>query len=372
VTVTDVSAPTIISLAVSPASVDVTSGAKTVTVTAHITDVGGSGTSQFTVNATASNGAFENCSTGAPTSGTAADGTWSCVLTIPAGATPGDWKLFVQAFDAAFNRRAYGQAELTAAGFPTKFTVISPTPDTAAPTITALTISPSTVDVANGSATVHVTATITDDRSGVARYNVSATGPNGNTVSCGAGAPQSGTSTNGTWSCDLVVPRYSVAGTWSVTVQAEDAAYNTRTHSAATPANASFPTSFTVTDANADATAPSIVTLTVSPTTVNTASGAKQVTVTARVTDAQSGVAQFQFSARGPDQTLVQCTAVRPAAGTTNDGTWSCVVNIPANAAAGDWYFAVSASDAALNTQAMGTNELTTAGFPTKFTVTNQ
>jgi hypothetical protein len=121
----DVDAPVFTSLTIDPSVVDLTTGAKVVTVSANLTDAG-TGVDRFDFRAVATDGTLAECSSTAPElGGTRQNGTWVCRVTIPPSVVGGDWQIFVRATDKALNVRAPTQAEMSAFG-PTKFTVIAP------------------------------------------------------------------------------------------------------------------------------------------------------------------------------------------------------------------------------------------------------
>lgn len=230
VKVSDGIAPNLVGLTVAPSPVDVTSGTKTVLVTGHVTDAGGSGVAQLQVTATAPHGAFANCVDTTLDSGTTSDGTWSCSLTIPIGAEPGNWNLIVLVSDAGYASKTYATTDLSAAGMPSTFNVVSNW-DQTFPVFHSLTLSPSTVSVANGAQTVTVTANLTDDRSGVGSFDFTATSPDGQRqVGCSASAPSAGDMLNGTWTCTVTIPADAAAGDWKITVRATDRAFNYQTY----------------------------------------------------------------------------------------------------------------------------------------------
>ncbi|MFL5607256.1 MAG: Ig domain-containing protein, partial [Gemmatimonadaceae bacterium] len=217
VTVVDLTAPNILNVTV-PQTVDVTSGAQTVTLTATITDAGGSGVQSVDFAATAPTGAPYTCKSTTPATGAPSNGTWSCQITIPAGAAAGDWIVSLLAFDVALNRRALSSPELAAAGLPSKFRVVSPTEDKTAPVLVgALGITPASVDVTTGAKTIAVEAHLTDTNgSGVARFEFVAASPSGNaTVGCSASTPVAGSPTDGTWRCMLTIPAGVEPGSWA-------------------------------------------------------------------------------------------------------------------------------------------------------------
>ena len=229
VKISDGIAPVLVGLTITPNPVDVTTGTKTVTATAHITDAGGSGVAQFAITATAPHGAFANCVDTTLDSGTTSDGTWSCTITVPMGAEPGTWSLVVLVSDAGYAAKMYGTAELSAASLPTNFDVVSNW-DQTAPVFQGLTVSPTAVNVASGAQTVTVSANLTDNRSGVARFDFYATSAAGQRLGCSAAAPASGDMLSGTWTCTFTIPADAEAGTWLITVRATDRAFNYQTY----------------------------------------------------------------------------------------------------------------------------------------------
>jgi len=186
--------------------------------------------SQFAVTASAPHGAFESCVDTALDSGTTSDGMWSCSLTIPIGAEPGTWNLIVLVSDAGYSSKTYAAADLSAGSMPTNFTVVSNW-DQVYPVFHSLAVTPSTVNVAGGAQTVTVSANLTDDRSGIATFEFTATSPSGNqSASCSASAPTTGDILNGTWSCNVSIPAGAEAGNWAITVRATDRAFNYQTY----------------------------------------------------------------------------------------------------------------------------------------------
>jgi hypothetical protein len=251
VSVGDGAAPVLANLTITPNTVDVTSGDQVVTATAHITDAGGSGVAQFAITATAPHGAFTNCVDTSLDSGTPSDGTWSCTFTIPVGAEPGDWKILVLVSDAGYASRTYASADLSAASLPTTFKVLSNW-DQNFPVFHSLSVTPTTVNVGSSAQTVTVSANLTDDRSGIARFDFIATSPSGTQVGCSAGAPTSGTILSGTWTCSFSIPAGAEAGNWAITVRATDRAFNYQTYGPQQndgniPFPPGYPTTITVT-----------------------------------------------------------------------------------------------------------------------------
>jgi hypothetical protein len=119
------------------------------------------------------------------------------------------------------------------------------THDTTPPVLTALTVSPATLDCSEASCSTTITWSATDDLSGVLGLTVAATSP------ASSGQPtrnQAGLSSNqrqtATCSvttatvitgaaCGLNLPQYAAAGAWTFTATITDAAGNVRIYAAA-------------------------------------------------------------------------------------------------------------------------------------------
>jgi len=149
-------------------------------------------------------------------SGTDLIGTWQCSFTVPAYSEAGTWTVnYAFAVDNVGNEAFYYASDLIALGFPTQLQVTS-NQDTQPPVLTSFTFSPMAVNTTTSSATVTVTAQITDNLSGVRYGDAYFVSPSGaQSVGCDMGLV-SGTDLTGTWQCSFTVPAYSEAGTWTV------------------------------------------------------------------------------------------------------------------------------------------------------------
>lgn len=102
VTVVDTKGPELTGLLISPDTVNVRTAPATVTFSAKLTDP--SGIARFDVTATSPKGTALQCRSTAPVTAAAAtsaspSGTYSCSITIPAGAEAGQWSLLIGALD---------------------------------------------------------------------------------------------------------------------------------------------------------------------------------------------------------------------------------------------------------------------------------
>jgi uncharacterized protein YjdB len=221
--------PIITALSVVPGSVDVRTGAQSVTVSGTASD--GSGTGIKSVAVTASGHTLVPASCTASGAAVAANGAWSCTLSIPMGAAAGQWPIVSAVVtDNASHVTTYGDGTRTPL-FGASFTVTSEE-DVIEPSGPAnITVSPTSFDVTNTSQRVDVAADYADNLSGVASFTYRATSPsNPNTfVEC-AGALISGTSKSGRWGCFVTIPKGSDPGGWTQRFTAVDAAGNVSQH----------------------------------------------------------------------------------------------------------------------------------------------
>src|SRR5258706_8933273 len=88
--------------------------------------------------------------------------------------------------------------------------------DTTTPTLTSFTFTPMAVNTTPDSATVIVTAHLTDDLSGVNAAGVYFSSPSTEHSVGTSLALMSGTNLNGTFQGTMTVPAYSEAGTWTI------------------------------------------------------------------------------------------------------------------------------------------------------------
>ena len=133
------------------------------------------------------------------------------------------------------------------------------THDTTPPAITALTVSPASLDCSEASCTTTITWSATDDLSGVAGLTVAATSPASsgqqptrNQAGLSSNQRQTATCSVTTATlitgaaCGLNLPKYAAAGAWTFTATITDAAGNVRIYAAADLAAAGLTNQVTV------------------------------------------------------------------------------------------------------------------------------
>lgn len=216
--------------------------------------------------------------------------------------------------------------------------------DRDAPKVDRVTLSSGTIDVTGADAAVTVKAHVTDD-TGAMWVGVSG-GVLGGGPTLGTAEARlvSGTVRDGWWSARLVAPRYSEGGSFSLTVGMRDRVDR--------EGGRGFPDAvLTVVDRDPDVTPPAPSLLSPSAAaTYDVRSGARDVVVSARVVDTQSGTARVSLCLNKPADghyAIIPCRASTMVSGTPRDGVWRSTVTIPAGDTGGDWNVSVETIDKA-------------------------
>jgi hypothetical protein len=375
----DTTAPVLVSIDFTPKSVDVSSTAQNVTVTAQLTD-DSSGVQYAQVYFNSPSNAQQVSFFLGLTSGTATAGTFADTESIPAGAEPGTWKLTrVQLQDAAGNFVNYGPAFSNhfPNGTPTDLSVTSTAPDTTPPTLVSLDFTPKTVDVTNAAQTVTVTAHLTDDNTGVNSAVIYFSSPSSAQTAFASFSLTSGTATDGTYTASVTIPQGAEPGTWKIyRVSLQDTASNSVEYGPnfARPFPSGMPTDLSVLNANVDTTAPTLVSLSFTPQSVDVSSAAQTITVTAHITDDMSGVQHAEIYFSSPSNAQHAMNSFALTAGTATDGTYQATITIPKSAEAGTWKLTrVNLLDQASNSVDYGPSYPTQfpGGTPTDLSVTS-
>ena len=131
-----------------------------------------------------------------------------------------------------------------------------------------------------------------------------------------------------------------------------------------------------------DSTPPVLASLTLNHSTVDVSSATQQIVFTAHITDNLSGNAgtgyssspsQIRFSSPTGTQSLdLMLDGTKLVSGTLQDGVYSSAITVPLNAEAGTWTASYAmVVDQVGNTRTLTASQLTAAGIPDSFTVTN-
>ena len=227
----DTNAPVLVSLAMTPTTVDTSGGAAVVTVTARLTDerspsIGGTAPLSRVI-LTGPGGQQQTIvypSQAQRISGTATDGIYRSTMSIAWHAEPGFWSASAVLVDISGNTSTLSASDLAASGFPSGVVQSGPG-DTTAPQLVALGITPSSVDTSLQSQTITVTVHAVDDLSGVsngvatAASQVVMRGPSGAhhaRATLSIDHRTAGDALDATFVVAVTLPRWSEQGVWTV------------------------------------------------------------------------------------------------------------------------------------------------------------
>ena len=352
----DETPPTVTGLALSPSSVDTSTGAKQVSVVVHASD-DLSGVSAVEVNL--SNGSRWLSAPGQLNAGTRLHGTWDATITLPENSPEGSYVLSVAVIDNVGNHRTYSALELESLGFPDAVTETG-AGNTTPPQLSGASATPANVSTCGSpaSTTVGVQAS---DPTGVAQVTIDLTGPGSQSLSAPA-TLDGGTATSGHWSASLTLPEDAEQGAWSISIQATDNAGNSIYVSSAQLAAAGFTSGVEQTCAG-DTSPPQVEGVSLDPETLNTSGGSEAVTVDVHATDNLSGVASLQatLSSGGQSQSA---PASLQSGGTKLDGTWQTTITLPRWSQQGTWQLGLTARDQVGNTISLDSSQIAALGLP--------
>jgi ribosomal protein L24E len=387
VAATDTAAPSLVTLALTPGTVDTEDDAVTVTVEARIIDdtgvsIGGSvpltrleltgpgGLQRSTVYLSRAN----------RVSGTDTDGVYRAAATMRRQSEPGRWTAALVLVDAVGNSRTLAAADLRARGLPDGVDQTG-AGDLNAPELAALSVAPASVDTSLNGATLSIAARVIDDRSGVSDGNdvaasqVVMRGPTGThevRATLDGAHRSAGDALDATFSVAVSLPRWSEQGTWTVaSVVLIDEVGNRRVVQAPD-------VTFTQVGIG-DIVRPQARTFAMGASAVDVRNTSATIAMSARLTDDRSGVADgvttaaselLFVSPSGREQVIVAFGVSQRVSGTAIDGTYSATARIAAHAEGGTWRLQQAwISDRARNAASLNAADWSALGFASTFSV---
>ena len=266
--------------------------------------------------------------------------------------------------------------------------------DTTPPTLTGLTITPSSIDVTSSAQTVQIDLNVTDDLSGVDLsqspfYSTTLVlaSPTVAQLRSLVGSDfqlvSGGTSLNGTWRASLTVPRFVESGTWRVSLLTlKDAVGNTISLSASHLTALGLNPNLAITS-TPDLVAPSLTSLSITPSTIDTSTSGGTFTIRVGAQDAVSGINPATdrqnigiYALLGPPPGIppfgYQLSITTLVSGNAQAGGWEIFFGLPQYSQAGSWsIFYLQLRDLAGNVRTYTGAELETAGFSNLLNVTS-
>jgi len=310
----DTEPPNLTSVNVSPTAIDVTSDSATVTMTASITDnLSGVTSGRLDFRSPTTN-VYRRAYFGAGNriSGDALEGTYEATVSFPQFSEAGDWKL-VSAYvtDVTTNNHYYNEADLILLGFNTTIAVTS-TPDTTGPVLSALNLSPVSVDASGGPASFTMNATVSDDLSGfnyAYLYLYSPISNQSRNIPIYSSNLLTGDALAGTYQSTSSLPQYSESGDWQIrygTLYDKAGNYKSLNEAELSTFNAIL----AVTSSPEDITGPALEGFSISPV-VNTILGPDTALFSSQISDNLSGF------------TYANGRVVSPSGGQSHYFSWS-------------------------------------------------
>ncbi|MDY6950242.1 MAG: Ig-like domain-containing protein [Thermodesulfobacteriota bacterium] len=331
----DTSAPTLVSIQVSPTSIDVSSGPEDITVTVGFKD-DSSGVDSWSVTFYSPSGTETLPVEGSPglVSGTLTDGIFEGVSTLTQGSEEGIWSASIVTVSDVDGNTA--QIDLSTHGV---FLIqVGPSlEDLTPPDLVDISVSPTAVNVTTADGQVTVQAHLTDDLSGLYRFSGSFRSPSGRrSASFRSYNPVSGTSLDGVWEATALFPQYTEPGMWRCeSLYVVDRVGNSATIDIEA---AGMAMEVDVTSPPEDLTPPDVVNISVSPTAVDVTAADGQVTVQAHVTDDLSGLDYLYGYLYSPSgRRSLYLHSYSPVSGTRLDGVWEATALFPRYTEPGVW-----------------------------------
>lgn len=251
--------------------------------------------------------------------------------------------------------------------------------DGTGPVLTAFGRSPAAVNVTVANKKVNVTASATDDLSGIGSFFVMLSSPTKQGVSRTVSASLhrvSGTSTNGDFAGSATIRRWTINGTWHISgVYLTDRVGNATYYFETQLSTAGYPTTERVTS-KPDLAKPNAASLSFSPKSVDTRASSKKVRVSATLKDTGgSGVSGASVSfgrstAKGHHGAVGFLTHKK---GTAN--TYTGLVTVPRfadEAASAKWKLTLMVFDKAGNYHSYSTKAVARMHWPTTLKVTTK
>jgi hypothetical protein len=351
----DKARPVVGRVTVSPATVDVSSASQMITFRARVTD--DTGVKQVQIG----NIAWL-------VSGTPRDGVWESVMRVPRFITPGPRDVELWVTDRVGRQTSESRSQ--------GFTIVNSVVDQERPVLQSLTLSAGSLDVRTASKTLRATVRVTDDLAGPTDLYVCPShawpdGGFGQDGACTNMERTSGSLRDSIWQGSLTIPRGAPSGTWNVSIWISDASGNfdndfwlgpDEMAASGTPDEPRFRAipngagAFDVVGVTPDMHAPQLTSLTLSPSRVDTSSGAVRVTAEMAGTDVEgitgaalfiSGYAGYPNNATWTDLVdIANVESFQRVSGTAKDGVWRATFLVPGGTPDGEYFIQAALQDA--------------------------
>jgi hypothetical protein len=253
--------------------------------------------------------------------------TWQGSITLPPGVASGAWSAGLTVADKAYAEVVLGPDELRAMGSDPAVTVTSAGTDASAPALKTLNLSRKRVDTRNAARRVTVTVRATDASAGVSTVVARARAKHGLREAKTALRLVAGTRSSGTWRGSLVIPRWAGNSSWRLTAHLGDRLHNTTTLRAAELARHGQ-TSVVTVRSRSDRAAPRATDIRISPSTLDVRDADGVLGVSAKVTDAGSGLGTAFAYALTSEEDAFASVRMHRISGTRYAGRWAGQIEV--------------------------------------------
>ncbi len=329
----DTTPPVLESVAFTPDAVDVTAGSETITFTIDYSDEI-SGVFRVYLSVVSPSGGQGENKYFWPEAG---DTQITYDMEIAQFSESGDWVINnLTLLDNVGNSDSYHANNMYGnwnSAWPTTFNVTS-VQDITAPTLTSVSIDPSSLNVTAGPDTITFTIGHSDDLSGVYSGYIHVQSPASGQYFDKWFNPANDGDTQSIF--DLEIPQYAESGNWVIySIRLQDNAGNTKYYY---EAEADYPaastTTFNVTSDDEDIAAPTITSISFTPSVLHVMTGPDTMTVTIGHADDISGVYRGRLQVQSPIYNQIVEKWFWPEAGDTQT---TFDMEIPQYAESGDW-----------------------------------
>jgi hypothetical protein len=234
--------------------------------------------------------------------------------------------------------------------------------DNTSPTLTYLSVTPSSVDVRQSTQTVNVEVRATDDMTGVKQVSFMAKHPTG-TQGYDIGATMTNTSGD-VWTGTLQFAQYIPAGDWLISAFVFDNAGNAIYWEGQTLVDNGFQ-GFINVQSNTDDVAPQLHSFSMSSTAVDVTSNTQSVNIEIATSDNLSGLnhVSVMFASPAASHSTLS-TQFQLITGDNGVETWQGTAQFPRFIKSGDWPIRVMMIDVVGNVRYLDENALSAAGYP--------
>lgn len=372
----DTEPPTLVTVNLAPASINVTSADATVTLTARVTDnLSGFDYGYFYLySSDQSQYKLLYISQSQRVSGNDLDGEYETTLPFPQFSQAGDWTLrSAYLRDKTTNQQNFNETELSALGSTT--VAVTSDPDTTSPIINSITFTPTSIDTSTGDANINFETNITDDLAGFNYAYFYFYSPT-NKQYRGARIDAShllagGTAFNGTYLTTVTFPQHSEAGDWRIYyTDLYDKAGNRWRHWQTDLDSLDLTTTFTNIADPEDLETPVLAGFDYLPKVINTIDGSDSTTFQFHLTDNLSGFVNGSLSIISPSGGQRQSVSfsTHPTfliQGNALDGIYQVNKEFPRYSEFGEWKINFNyLSDRTTNRGSYSTSQLEAMGLP--------